>query len=195
VNSLNGLLNTGGLDCCVITADYISLISIEYTCNNYFYCIGPCYLFGSIWSIFSYNISLKYQGTKNLLILLPWWFVLHARHVEYLKPVMYYCLFYHTHKQDEERSWLCSCPDYNIANMKAKPLIALVWSMPLFQSVLHMVDCPTVGYLHGWLPNSWISTWLTAQQLDIYMVDCPTVGYLHGWLPNGMISTWLTAQQ
>ena len=65
VNSLHRLLNCeiGGLDFRVITTEYISRV-FEYTYNTYFVRHCPCNLFGSIWSMFSYNtLNISIQQT------------------------------------------------------------------------------------------------------------------------------------
>ena len=54
VNSFHGLLNCeiGGSDCHVITTEYRTV----YThLSPFVQCVGPCNLFGSVWSMFSYN--------------------------------------------------------------------------------------------------------------------------------------------
>ena len=57
VNSLHGLLNCeiGGLDCRGITTEYRTGVHCIHMYHLFCKCVGPCYLFGSVWSMFIYN--------------------------------------------------------------------------------------------------------------------------------------------
>ena len=58
-NSLHRLLNCaiGGLDCRVITTEYRTRVHCIHM-HHFLQCVGPCYLFGSLWSMFVYNTAL-----------------------------------------------------------------------------------------------------------------------------------------
>ena len=59
VNSLPRLLNCeiGGLDCRVITTEYRTRVQLHTHVSPILQCIGPCSLFGTVWSMFVYKLA------------------------------------------------------------------------------------------------------------------------------------------
>jgi len=59
MNSLHGLLNCeiGELDCHVMTTEYRT--RVHYKHMHHLFCNALVHVFGSIWSLFSYNTSSR----------------------------------------------------------------------------------------------------------------------------------------